>query len=176
MEATHTSPIESAPSTGSAGDWKSLALHRIQCPSGMWVRIRIPNLAALLETDAVPVHLVNIALRELVDPGSVPTAPAEEGEGPRFDLEMVKQMAELTRYLVLQAVVEPKLAEADLAEIPQEDVDMLIAIAQRMRVYDARGVRLGVEPLARFELWRNKHGCTADCPACRDVQSQFSTH
>src|SRR2546421_717747 len=43
------------------------------------------------------------------------------------------------------------------------------------RVVDARGVRLGVETIDRWELWRLTHGCAEECESCKELIDQLST-
>jgi hypothetical protein len=69
-----------------------------------------------------------------------------------------------------------KLTIADTySDLPEDDLAMVAEIAQRLRLYDARGVRIGVEPLDRWTSFREAHGCPdEDCRGCQALIEQFS--
>lgn len=178
-----TEQPESGNGVTSVAEWKRRAVHEVTLFSGARVVMRFPNLAFMLEKDAVPSRLLEAALRELTTPGAIPVKEQEEGEtgdgSIKFDQDMIKQMSELARWLVLQSVVSPKLTPEDLdpeTGIPSEDVDLLISLARRERDRDARGVKLGVEPLERFATFREEHECAEGCEACSRVVARFSTY
>jgi hypothetical protein len=53
---------------------------------------------------------------------------------------------------------------------------MVSEIVQRLRVTDARGVRIGVEPLDRWASFREAHGCPdQDCPGCAQLVRELSS-
>lgn len=156
--------------------WGKKAVHIVACPSGMEVKIRIPNLGLLLEGDALPQTLRNAALTELVDPISAQvTRAAGGGEKPAIGIEEVKDLYDLHKWLVVQTVIEPELELDDLPDLPQEDLEMLTQIATRERTTDALGRSLGVEPLSRYETFRTEHKCATGCEACEKVVGVFST-
>jgi hypothetical protein len=60
--------------------------------------------------------------------------------------------------------------------LPEDDLGMIAEIAQRLRAYDARGVRIGVESLDRWDAFREAHDCPdTDCPGCSKLLEQFSS-
>jgi hypothetical protein len=144
----------------------------------MVVIARIPNVAMLIKADAIPQHLLEVAMRDAMGQPLVPSQNGEAAEGepePTLSTELMKQAVELQEWLVTQMVIEPALEVEDLEELPQEDVDMLVAIAQRNRFRDAAGVRLGVMPLDEAERFRHWHKCADGCPACQAWQQEFSS-
>lgn len=108
-----------------AGAWKKAAVHDVVCPTGVTVTIKIPDIPALIEAGAIPQHLLDTAIG--VINGDEPT------------VEMIKQQREYTDLVTMMSVVEPKLTEADLKDIPYEDKDFIVAIATRQRDLDAIG-------------------------------------
>lgn len=186
MAATDTArrgPSSSAASTRSPGTksaWGKKAVHVVTCPSGMEVKIRIPNLGLMLEGDALPQTLRNAALQELVNPVSGRVARAAEAAGtadaqPQVTLDDVTELYHLHQWLVVNTVIEPELTIEDLPGLPQEDLEMLTQIATRERTVDAAGRPLGTEPLSRWVTFRRHHECAEDCEACKAVQREFST-
>lgn len=176
--ATATRPRTGASASSRSKEaWGKKAVHVVTCPSGMEVKIRIPNLGLLLEGDALPQTLRNAALTELVDPvaAKVARASAEGSAAPAVSLDEVKELYDLHKWLVVQTVVEPTLTIDDLPDLPQEDLEMLTQIATRERTTDARGVALGVDPLSRWETFREFHRCPEECAPCQKVLDAFST-
>lgn len=160
---------------GSSDAWKGRALHTLTCPSGQVVRVRIPNLALLIKNDVLPERLRQVAVQEAINPGQPVGQTAEPGQPVTVDAEAVKQLYDLYEFLVLEMVVEPEITADDLAELPQLDLDMLTQIAIRERDMDAAGVRLGVEPISRWEVFRQEHNCSDECPACKGAVAALST-
>lgn len=55
------------------------------------------------------------------------------------------------------------------------DYQWLLLVAFGERDTDGEGKRLwGREPLSRFRVFREEHGCAEDCPGCQGVQGRFS--
>lgn len=124
-----------------AGAWKKAATHEVVCPTGVTVTLKIPDIPALIEAGAIPQHLLDTAI------GVV------NGDSPT--VEMLKQQREYTDLIVLKTVVEPKLTEADIADIPYEDKDFIVAIATRQRDLDALGNHIaGLTSSAAFRKFR----------------------
>jgi hypothetical protein len=174
-----SAPASTPPSSVSdrAAEWAKKAVHRITLESGMEVEIRLPDLAILIEGDALPERLRTVAA-ELWQTGAPALVGAPDGEGPpSLDMEMVKGLAALRRHLAAMCLVDPPLSAEELQSsgVPAEDIDLLASIAMRERDTDARGVKLGVMPLSRFDTFREEHGCPPDCPACEAVSGRFST-
>jgi hypothetical protein len=123
--------------------WKKAASHYPLLPSGVRVGIRIPDLPALIEAGQIPQHLLDVALG------------LASGEDQKPSIELVKSQREFTDTLVALTVVEPKLSEADLAEIPFEDKDFIVAVATRQRDLDAEGEHLaGLTKSEKFRKFR----------------------
>lgn len=130
------------PKATSVAQWKKAATHYPLCPSGARVGIRIPDLPAFIEAGQIPQHLLDVAL-----------GVVSGDEKPSIDL--VKSQREFTDRLVMLTVVEPKLEEADLAEIPFEDKDFIVAVATRQRDLDAEGEHLaGLTKSEKFRRFR----------------------
>jgi hypothetical protein len=166
-----------SPSPSVAG-WANRGLHTVHLPSGMVVKMRIPDLAFMLAHGEVPDHLRTAAMLEVLDDTADETPLAlrkKEDGSPLVDEETIRHIYDLRQHLIVAAVVEPAVTEADLPSLPTEDKDMLQLIATRQRFTDARGVSLGVEPLSRWETFRGEHGCGPDCAACAKAVQELST-
>lgn len=168
--------------------WKQRGLHTVTCPSGQRLRIRIPGIATLLEHGDLPGDLVSVALSEIEHERGAAGALADSmtaDEPVDAKLERVARFASFQRHLVKHAVAQVEtgggwhnveLSDDDVSELPEDDLAMVAEIVQRLRVFDARGVRIGVEPLDRWAAFREVHGCGEDCESCQAlVQSLSST-
>ena len=123
--------------------WKKAASHYPLLPSGVRVGIRIPDLPALIEAGEIPQHLLDVALG------------IANGAHQEASIDLVKNQREFTDRLVQLSVVEPKLTDADLAEIPFEDKDFIVAVATRQRDLDAEGEHLaGLTKSEKFRKFR----------------------
>lgn len=156
--------------------WGELGIHMVTCPSGALVRIRIPDLSLLLASDSVPGELRQIAMlqisKAIADGGD---ADVGKMQMPKIDEELIGRLADLHEYLISEMLVEPKVTVDQVASIPSEDRDMLTQIAGRQRNVDARGISIGIEPIDRWEVWRDTHSCPDDCDHCAEVVGALSS-
>jgi hypothetical protein len=171
--------------------WQARSVHTITLPSEQRIRIRIPGIATLLEHGDLPEDLIDLAVLELVNEGGATSALAQEfaaSENGNRDkvLERIRSFGTFQRHLVCAAVVaveaaggeweEVTLSPADLDAFPEDDVALVAEIVQRLRQHDARGVRIGVEPLDRWTMFREAHGCPdQDCPGCESLVRVLSS-
>lgn len=118
--------------------WAKAKVHTITLPSGFEVDVQVPNMPLLIKTGQIPNHLIEAALGAM---------QAEE-----ITREMVEQQAEFYEKLVALTVVDPVIAEEDVADLPFEDVDLIVEIATRQRDVDALGRHLG--GLHKSEEWK----------------------
>jgi hypothetical protein len=128
--------------------WKKAGQHEVTLPSGFQVTITVPNLPNLVKTGYFPNNLVQEALKTLADPDQEVTQ------------EVIGQQAEFYSKLVAISVVEPKVTEDEVNDLPFEDVEMIVAIATRQRDLDAVGHHIG--GLHTQEDWRRFRGLTAE--------------
>ncbi len=177
--ATAQKKRPSRPQIVSKAKWAGLAVHTVTLPSGAVVRIKIPDLSLLLAGGAVPDRLRTVALRQLTeDIRDAQASPAAVDAPPiEIDEEHLVGLAELTRWLVAQTLVEPEVTEVEIEDgiVPNEDILMLTQFASRERTVDAAGMRLGVEPIDRWEVWRGFHGCPDDCEHCSAAVEALTT-
>jgi hypothetical protein len=144
----------------------------------------------LVAAGKVPEHLRAIAgarianeLKLLIDPGS---------DEPALDEEKLRMNHQLNLWLLTQMVAQVAAPECESDEngiptkwedagltpelveqyVPAEDQELLIALAERMRDTDARGVVMGVMPLSRLARFRAAHGCGEDCAACESIRNE----
>lgn len=106
--------------------WKKAAVHEITLPSGMVVKIKIPDLPALIKTGQIPNNLIDAALT------------AVQGT-TKVDRDFVIQQGEFVNKIVALTVVEPAVTEEEAAEVPVEDRELIAEIASRQRDLDALG-------------------------------------
>lgn len=130
--------------TSSKTAWKKSGVHKgVVCPSGAVISVRLPNLAELAEADAIPNELVDIATAAgQVEPDQVPD-------------DALKKLAQLQRFIVSVAVVEPSITPEDVRELPTEDIAFIEQIAYRQRDVDALGNQIaGLDKLAKYATFR----------------------
>lgn len=152
--ATETQTKTEEPKAATAAAWKKAATHYPLLPSGTRVGIRIPDLAAMIETGKVPNHLLTAAL------GLAKAQVDEEKKIPTTEelTENAAQDREFTDLLVLATVVEPKLTDEDVAPgaIPVEDKQFIVALATRQRDLDAEGEHIaGLTRSDKFRRFRS---------------------
>lgn len=129
--------------TVSVAGWKKNAKHTVLCPSGSRIGLRIPDLPAMIEAGEIPQHLLDAALGVASSPDAKPT------------IELIKQQREFTDNLVMLSVVEPKLSEADLKDVPYEDKEFIVSVATRQRDLDAEGEHIaGLTKSEKFRKFR----------------------
>jgi hypothetical protein len=123
-------------------NWQKASVHEdVTLPSGFVVDIKLPNLAALIKSGALPNDLIEVA-----------SAAAAAGEVPP---ELFEKLDEFNRFLVAKTVVKPEIAEEEVNSLPTEDIDMLVGFATRTRDMDAIGHHIaGLEKIDSFRKFR----------------------
>lgn len=159
-----------------AEEWAAAGHHKVWLHSGKRIVIRIPDLFTLIQQDAIPEELRAVALNE-IETGSATgaaTSPSTDA-GPSLNWDVVKQAAELYEHIAFHMVFRPEVTLEQFRTFPAEDRDMLRDIAMRRRFTDARGVRLGVEPLDGWARFRHHHRCPEGCEACEAARRDLSS-
>ncbi len=131
--------------------WKKAKTHVVCMPSGVYVEIQIPDLAALIENDRIPQNLLDAAL------GYV---GGNNNEKPTK--ETIIRDRQFRDTLVSLTVVNPPLKPEDVSDLPTEDKDMLTELALRQRDVDAEGEHIG--GLMRSDKFRKFRGITDEQP------------
>lgn len=190
MPRERTSPAKNDWVAGTASAWKKRGgPHRITLPSGQRVLARVLGLGSLARLDGLPEDLVDAVVLHVVnlEHGGLPAVIAAELGNVNTDPEIAARVSQrisafgrLTKYLVAEALVEPKLTVAELEEIPEDDLEMLMRIVTGRQQFDAAGVRIGVEALDAWATFRHAHGCDklgsdAPCEACKNAQAALSS-
>jgi hypothetical protein len=138
-EATKTPPA--------VNRWKALGKPQpITLPSGIEVKIKVPDLAEMLRAGEVPNELIKVAAeaRDDIAPGG-------------FDMEKVKEATDFMRFLVAATVAEPDITPEDVPDLPVLDRDMILEFALRQRDTDAVGHQLyGLEKLDSWVRFRRR--------------------
>lgn len=132
-----------APKAVTASGWKKAKTHTVRCPSGVYVKVNIPDIADMIDSGQLPQHLIDaaiqVATRDKVKPSK----------------ELITQQKEFTDAIVQKMVVEPELSAADVREIPYEDKEFLVSIATRQTDFDAEGNHIGgLHTSATFRRFR----------------------
>jgi hypothetical protein len=167
--------------TATKTSWLKSGTHTITTYTGHVIKIKYPNLALMMRIGLIPTHLrataVKVAKGEVTTSGAAALGVGEDLAEPEGDeaYEEILRVVELMDLLIAEMVVEPKLSQEDIDAMPGEDRDLLLAIANRERDVDAAGVRLGVEPLSRWDTFRERHHCTEDCRSCKEVRQFYSS-
>lgn len=131
------------PSRTTTAAWKKAKTHTITLPSGTSVDIQLPNLPLLMKAGQIPNPLVELVTKVQTDPNLTVTP------------EMMKEQYNFTRFIVAVTVVEPKITEDDVDELPSEDIEMIVDFAMRNRDVDILGHHLaGLETHADFRRFR----------------------
>jgi len=164
--------------------WRERTIHTVTGFSGSTCKIRILGIPTMLEIGIFPEHLLGIALLDISKREGAVGALREALEDvldstKRGQLvDEVKKLAEYERRIVAASLVEPELSYEEIAsgEFPEDDFSMILEIIQRRRQYDARGVRIGVEQLDRWEAFHREHGLDAeDCQHCKRLAQELSS-
>lgn len=189
--------------TGKTWRSQNRAWHAVTPPSGMEeTEVRIPTLTDLIRDAAVPERLRSIALKSAAHPTGLRGVMADslnsqneaeakpEGDPEHKTLEdalnensdlkqAIDDVIEIQKRLIVQNVKVggELLTLEDLADpdFPAVDAEWFAGVMLREIDMDAKGVRLGIEPLDRWATFRHFHDCTQDCSACQALQDEFST-
>ena len=130
----------------------------VTLPSGTVVTIELPNLSLMLKTGQIPNGLVDAAveMQNAVSTGSV-----------QVTREMIEQQWDYYAFLVSKTVVEPAITQEEVAEIPAEDVEMLVEFATRQRDIDA--VFRHIAGLDKLDSFRKFRGVTSGIEGLEDL-------
>jgi hypothetical protein len=157
------------------------------------VEVRIPALTELIRNEAVPDRLRAIALKSAAHPeglrGVVGDQLRAANEAKTPDEELVKDdsallqaiddVIEIQKRLIVESVrVDGELLtleDLDDPDFPAPDAEFYGLVMLRETEYDARGVRLGIEPLDTWARFRDFHDCGPDCVSCTALQDEFSS-
>jgi len=139
--------------------WKKAAVHEgVTLPSGTVVSIKLPNLSLMLKTGNIPNSLVEAAV-EMQNAMSRGTAEITK--------EMIEQQWDYYSFLVAKTVVEPEITQEEVADIPAEDVEMLVEFATRQRDIDA--VYRHIAGLDKMESFRRFRGVSSGLEGLEDL-------
>jgi hypothetical protein len=156
----------------SADEWKARAKRGpfdATLPSGIKVTFRIPDSNALLRADRLPDRLTEIATMAAAYPGGaegyMEDLALQSARGS-LDEQKLRQVVraglELRDWLVAEMLIEPEIEAGDVQALPEADVEMLLAFAERSRDTDATGVKLPIIVLERFATFRDERGGDED--------------
>ena len=134
-----TAPQTQTPSALEA--WRGAGVHTVTLASNTQVKIKLPNLPALLKGGEIPNPLVEVALNF-------------SGQAPKITPELIASQVDFSRFLISKTGVEPAITPDDVASLPYEDQEMLMEFATRQRDIDAAGRHMaGVEVADEFSTF-----------------------
>lgn len=113
--------------TISKAAWSKKAEHEINLASDVdtVVKIRLPNLPALVASGDFPNHLIDAAI--------------SVASGAKVTREHIAEQSEFYNHLVSNMLIEPAVTPEEVKNIPFEDIELLIAIGTRARDIDGLG-------------------------------------
>lgn len=162
-------------------DWKASRLIHAQLDSGRKVTLVKCTLDELIALDALPDDLRDLATLDSVGlvGEELRTLLGKRDKKSRDQAaELKKQALRLRDHVVLFAVREPKLTEADLPDLPEHDKQMIAEIAWGRLEFDAANRRIGLEPMSTFRVHAETHHpelSAEDCEACKKARLALST-
>lgn len=147
-DTQHTTEENVNAQVASPAAWKQAGNHVIRLHSGAYVKIRIPDLPAMIEAGHIPNNLLDVALK--IAGGAQPK---------EVNKELIAQSAAFTDVMVTKTVIEPRVGdgedEINVRDIPVEDKQLIVEIATRQRDVDAEGHYLsGLETSEKFRRFR----------------------
>lgn len=101
--------------------WKKAANHTVQLPSGFEATVRVPDIGQMVSKGLFPSELRD-AIVDMQAEVTDDTAPTPE---------QLATVADWTRHIVRATVMDPALELAEVDDLPTEDRDMLVRIANR---------------------------------------------
>lgn len=150
-----TTATEAPAPTKSKAAWKKRAVHKdITLPSGAVIDITLPNLPKLIKGGQVPNPLVDAA----VGTNAMSRKPTRED---------VENMWDFLVWLIPTMVVSPEITGEDVPDLPVEDIEKLLAFANRSDDIDAVGKHLG--GLETHQSFRDLRGIFSSNPSLSDV-------
>jgi hypothetical protein len=122
----------------------------------------VPDSNALIRADMLPDELSDVAIMAAAIEGGADVyfdvlgraAIRDPAEMPKLK-KAIKEGLELKDWLVAHMLVDPKVEPEDVAELPEQDVKMLIDFAERRRNTDRDGVRLPIVLLEEYAQFRD---------------------
>lgn len=139
----------------SVDDWENAGETPIVLPSGKVVKIRVPDLPALIESGELPQSLLDIAVK------------VASGERLKPTKELLTKQKTFTDALVRLMVVKPKLTEETVQRVPYLDKELLVEIGTRQRDIDAEYNHIG--GLQKSDQWRRFRGFERSDSTLEDV-------
>lgn len=125
--------------------WKRAKVHDATLPSGVDVKISLPDVPAMIEAGHLPQNYLDAAIAAV-------KAPEDHAPTP----EEIKEQIGFRRSIISTMLVEPKISEADVDELPVQDQQMLMEFAMRTRDIDAKFHHLG--GLEKYDPFREVRG------------------
>lgn len=159
-----------SPSDGKAG-WLARSdrgPHNATLPSGQPVQFIVPNSDELIRSGRLPDDLAELALFCAAHPEGADGYMADvaiqslRAEDRAKLAKTVRDGIELADWLVAHMLLEPVVLPSEVRLLPEADVEMLLAFAERRRNVDHLGVTLPIALLEGFARFRDEPRGGAD--------------
>ena len=168
---THTPPNGGV---ATLADFKQARTCRCQLPSGLVVLLRPVNVELHAMSGGLPTTLRRMTALSTKQIHRQFATAGEDGDEDAM-VAARQYMDNIVRNMVIEPAI-PDGTDMDELFLPA-DYHFLFRVAQRELDEDATGRRLwGVEPISRWALFRDEHGCEEDCEACGRVSDQLSAY
>lgn len=126
--------------------WTEIGVHSVTLPTGARVKIRIPDIADLIESGELPQQLLDAALALLAK---------EQDPRKKVTKEDILREREFSNFLLAKTLVAPAVTPKQASGIPTEDKEMLAQFALRLRDLDALGEQIaGLTKSEKFRRFR----------------------
>lgn len=145
--------------TASKSAWKKAGVHTVRLPSGVFVDIRIPNLAQMAKAGELDNELLQYAVPSISDVETDDKDPTPEEKKANLT-----KLADFHAWLVSHTLVDPKLSPEEVSEtVPTPDLEVLVELASRRRDMDVEGHHIGgLEVSAEFRKFRGIDSSESD--------------
>lgn len=138
-----TQKVTTAAEWGGTDKKDGAGVHYPLLPSGVRVKLRLPDLAELIASDQLPNDLVDIAIKVAQNDKAV-------------NLEAIKSQPAFYKFIIQHSVLAPEVTDALYPKLPVEDKEMIVALATRQTDLDAEYKHIG--GLEKSERWRKFRG------------------
>lgn len=151
--------MSSTPTIATKDTWQQAGVHTVTLPSGVAVKIHIPDLAEMAKSGELDNDLLAYAVPVRPKPGDEDKEPT-----PEEKRENLTKLADFHDWLVSHTLVDPVLTPEEVGKtVPTPDKEVLVELASRRRDMDVTGHHIGgLEVSADFRKFRGIDGSDED--------------
>ena len=180
MTTTNDTPAAPDDLKGAWLDSNDLGPHRVVVPTmvgtGRGVMLLIANEGVLIRSGRLPADLTEAALIGIGNEDGIEgymadlaliAAHSDNAEARQRLASTMRHAVDLKDWLLAECLVDPKLTPEEVAALPEQDRELLLAIIERKRNTDAEGNVLPIALVSDFARFR-RFGTGADADGARD--------